>query len=423
MSDQWQTIEQAAVTLGLSVRTVNRHITAGKLQSRLYEGRREVFVAATDTAVPSSRSASASTDRASEPVSTSASTAAPNNGQGVSSVAAVANPAVAASPTVITAGSESGIAEPVGVSARSSTATADTAAGDSNARQRVTAEVTSDRPLDFQTMLALTDSIDDKASLAVTAYQTLARSAEGQMRSLRRVAIGAWVTVGVLGVGAVVAVGWATHRLTAAEMTASTVQQVTRERDEVRDELVKVRVEAAELHGRVEVLSQDRADRTRAEQARAEMVNFLNRQGGTTRPSLFPGLLVSPLPTNLPSELPVSPSADSSSGLSKPAGTQPADTQPAGSQSVSSQPATAGTTVSPGNASPDAKPSYSFRSPGSRAASDNNTPTTTEVGGGSAMPAGDAGRFTLPGPATKPMNVQNQQPTYFTHSAELFDPR
>src|SRR6478609_6262716 len=44
MSDIWQTIEQAAVTLGLSVRTVNRHITAGKLDSRLFEGRREVRI-------------------------------------------------------------------------------------------------------------------------------------------------------------------------------------------------------------------------------------------------------------------------------------------------------------------------------------------------------------------------------------------
>src|SRR5687767_7361455 len=50
MSDTWQTIEQAAVTLGLSVRTVNRHITAGKLESRLFEGRREVRVMLADPA-------------------------------------------------------------------------------------------------------------------------------------------------------------------------------------------------------------------------------------------------------------------------------------------------------------------------------------------------------------------------------------
>src|SRR6059058_3642562 len=44
MADTWLTIEQAAVTLNLSVRTINRHINAGKLQSRLHEGRREVLV-------------------------------------------------------------------------------------------------------------------------------------------------------------------------------------------------------------------------------------------------------------------------------------------------------------------------------------------------------------------------------------------
>src|SRR3954468_8490704 len=50
MADTWQTIEQAAVSLRLSVRTVNRHIVAGKLQSRLTpEGRREVLVSLPDT--------------------------------------------------------------------------------------------------------------------------------------------------------------------------------------------------------------------------------------------------------------------------------------------------------------------------------------------------------------------------------------
>jgi len=44
MADTWLTIEQAAVALGLSVRTVNRHIVAGKLPSRLQDGRREVLV-------------------------------------------------------------------------------------------------------------------------------------------------------------------------------------------------------------------------------------------------------------------------------------------------------------------------------------------------------------------------------------------
>ncbi len=50
MNENWTTIEQAAVTLGLSVRTVNRHINAGKIQSRLNEGRREVLIDSAMTA-------------------------------------------------------------------------------------------------------------------------------------------------------------------------------------------------------------------------------------------------------------------------------------------------------------------------------------------------------------------------------------
>ena len=48
MADTWQTVEQAAVALGMSVRTVNRHIAAGKIASRLEEGRREVLVSLPD---------------------------------------------------------------------------------------------------------------------------------------------------------------------------------------------------------------------------------------------------------------------------------------------------------------------------------------------------------------------------------------
>src|SRR5690349_6911848 len=61
MADTWLTIEQAAVALGLSVRTVNRHIVAGKIQSRLSDGRREVLVD-----MPDDPSAGASDDPSDE---------------------------------------------------------------------------------------------------------------------------------------------------------------------------------------------------------------------------------------------------------------------------------------------------------------------------------------------------------------------
>src|SRR5690606_16636897 len=44
MAQAWQTVEEAALTLGISVRTLHRRMAKGELQSRLEAGRREVFV-------------------------------------------------------------------------------------------------------------------------------------------------------------------------------------------------------------------------------------------------------------------------------------------------------------------------------------------------------------------------------------------
>src|SRR5438045_3173939 len=44
MAYVWQTVEQAAVTLGISTRTIARRIAKGELESRLTNGRREVYI-------------------------------------------------------------------------------------------------------------------------------------------------------------------------------------------------------------------------------------------------------------------------------------------------------------------------------------------------------------------------------------------
>src|SRR5690349_11813643 len=132
MPDTWQTIEQAAVTLGLSVRTVNRHITGGKLQSRLFEGRREVLVS-----LPEPRQS------APAPSPSSGAPQAAAFGDTVDSVTPESKPQY------------------------------------DSVRRAVDGDY-QEKPLDMQTMLTLADSVDDKASLAVAAYQTLARSAETQ---------------------------------------------------------------------------------------------------------------------------------------------------------------------------------------------------------------------------------------------------
>src|SRR5688572_187355 len=45
MATAWQTIEEAALTLGISSRTLHRRIVKGEFETRLESGRREVLIA------------------------------------------------------------------------------------------------------------------------------------------------------------------------------------------------------------------------------------------------------------------------------------------------------------------------------------------------------------------------------------------
>src|SRR3954462_9300163 len=48
MAYAWQSVEEAAVTLGISTRTLHRRISKGEVETRLESGRREVLVCLPD---------------------------------------------------------------------------------------------------------------------------------------------------------------------------------------------------------------------------------------------------------------------------------------------------------------------------------------------------------------------------------------
>ena len=203
MTDQanWITIEQAAVTLGLSVRTVNRHITAGKLQSRLQDGRREVLIESTTHTVDGHASA------------------------GVGQI------------TI-----------------------------DSDIDNSDTAVV------DYETVLALADNAADKAELAVSAYQTLARSADERIRHTRRLSYAAWGLVAAMTVLAIGSVGWTSHKLTRAAVEAEHLRQQVNastlvadaaagECDDLRRALADAREQAARNEGRLAAYTETETER------------------------------------------------------------------------------------------------------------------------------------------------------------------
>ncbi len=169
----WINIEQAAVLLALSVRTVNRHITAGKLASRLHEGRREVYIDPSHFLPPPK-----APDVKSQP--------AASDGSVQEEERTDADPATP--PPSRASSNDSGI-------------------------------------YNAETVLALADNVADKADLAVAAYQTLARTMEEQSRAVRKIAWFAWSAVAMMGIGVTVAVGWTAHHLTQAQVQAENLRQ------------------------------------------------------------------------------------------------------------------------------------------------------------------------------------------------------
>lgn len=277
MAESWQTIEQAAVSLRLSVRTVNRHIVAGKLQSRLSEGRREVLVD-TANAPPADGPSAAASPFADGPVP-------------------LADAFAAATGRYDTA----------------SATTANSNLAQASSNQGGGGAIT----VDQETVLALADNAAEKAEMAVTAYQALARVADAQAQQVRRNARLAWAAVAVMAAGVTSAVGWATYRGTrlavehkqltdvaaqhaeradkaSAEGEALRTQLATKQQ-ELREEMTAkeralqaevatAREQAARTEGKLAAyIEQEQERQSREEEARAEAASAA--LAGTPSPS------------------------------------------------------------------------------------------------------------------------------------------
>jgi hypothetical protein len=128
------------------------------------------------------------------------------------------------------------------------------------------------RPLDPETVLALADNATQKAEMAVTAYQTLARVAETQVRQSRRQARFAWAAVAVMAAGVTVAVGWTTHRLTRATADAGHMSDEIRQlQQQLSDGAETVRQQSADFETvRAALESSEQALRTELAEAREQ---------------------------------------------------------------------------------------------------------------------------------------------------------
>jgi len=255
MAGTWQTVEQAAVALGLSVRTVNRHISAQKLKSRLMDGRREVFVPIVDLGKPETQ---------------------PTN----TDIPDTSNPPI--------------VEDPSGASVSSPTT--------SNPAQLSPEEpdeskVKTGSFLDLDTAIAMADrKADRQVEMAVSIYQSLTRSIETQAHKAKRTATIAWCIVGVLTIGVTVALVWTATRVTRAE----TDSQHLKQQADVDAERLKEQVEQAdkradnqekELADIQQKLSEAQQQAARAEGRAAVYEEMQSHQPPASQPATRPSLI------------------------------------------------------------------------------------------------------------------------------------
>jgi len=237
MAEAWQTLEEAALTLGISSRTLHRRLARGEFQTRMANGRREVLVVV-EARDPSLDRLAAAAHRSATSASASA----------------------AATDTAETP------------------AATDTSADASNDYDTTVETAPADEVQ--QTMLALHEDRIRRTDLAIMAYQqSVSVAAADARRAVTRSRVG-WGVAGLLTVTLSLGGMWATHRLTQASGQVShlsdnlrqlteTVDVKSREIKELRQESQTAKVAAARAEGELAAAKRQVEQLTEAQQAAA----------------------------------------------------------------------------------------------------------------------------------------------------------
>jgi hypothetical protein len=219
MAYAWQTVELAAVTLGLSTRTIARRIAKGELESRLSNGRREVYICL------------------------------PDSGARVETIQ----------------GELTGADAP-GYHAEY----------EQTVRHTVAATNGAGADVETCTALILAEDRARRAEMAISVIQQSTAIVRDEVRTARVGARWAWSVVAGLSAAVVVAVGWTTTKVTKAEQQAEATrerillvtdqsEQLTKEQQELRANLERARLAAARAEGQLQEVRQE------AQMARAQL--------------------------------------------------------------------------------------------------------------------------------------------------------
>jgi hypothetical protein len=252
MAYAWQTVEQAAVTLGISTRTIARRIAKGELESRLNSGRREVYICLPDSASGRDR-----------------------------------------------AGVETIEGELTGSDAPNYRPPEYHAEYEQTVRQTVAASAAPGADVETSTALILAEDRARRAEMAISVIQQSTAIVRDEVRVARTGARWAWGMVAALAAGVMVAVGWTTGNVTKTQQQAEAMRErmtnvldhserLTKEQEKLRADLERARLVAARAEGQLQEIRGE-AENTRAELAAAREIAAKTRdkeRQPTTRPTL-----------------------------------------------------------------------------------------------------------------------------------------
>jgi hypothetical protein len=242
MASAWQTLEEAALTLGISSRTLHRRLARGEFETRLENGRREVLVVID------------------EPLAPIEIPAAQSMADAVADMSVTDEPSVSDIPPMSD--------EP--------SATSDSTPGELSDEIQTT-------------MLALHEDRIRRTDLAIMAYQQSVNVTAADARRAHRNLRIAWGVAGATAAVSFVAIVWATHSVTRAnaqvDHLSGVVRQLSdtadtrqREVERWRNDAQEARVAAARIEGELS------AAKTQATASAASPVPATQPASATTQP-------------------------------------------------------------------------------------------------------------------------------------------
>jgi hypothetical protein len=212
MAYAWQTVEQAAVTLKISTRTIARRIAKGEIESRLNSGRREVYID-----IPSAPEVEATLEGELQP-------------------------------------------DPV---------------YEQTVRQTVTANAAPGTDVETTTALILAEDRARRAEMAITVIQQSTAIVREEVYRARSGARWAWGVVAAMAACVMVAVGWTTTNVTKNQQQADSLKErmaqvneasekLEQDRQDLASQLNKAREATARIEGQIQELRSE-AETTKAQ--------------------------------------------------------------------------------------------------------------------------------------------------------------